>query len=158
MLRGKGIPHQVLNAKYHEMEAQIIAEAGQPGRVTVSTNMAGRGTDIKLGPGVAEAGGLHVIGTERHDAKRVDRQLIGRAGRQDPPWPACLARAPDRNRGRRHRGGVRRRRRAARRRRAGGRRAHLAPAHRPARPRAAGRWAPPGSLTGERRPGHPSVT
>src|SRR5204863_8310392 len=85
LLQEAGVPHKVLNAKQNESEAQIIAEAGQPGRVTIATNMAGRGTDIKLGPGVAAAGGLHVIGTERHDAKRVDRPLLGRAGRQGDP-------------------------------------------------------------------------
>jgi preprotein translocase subunit SecA len=72
----------VLNAKQHEREAEIVAQAGERGQVTIATNMAGRGTDIKLGPGVAELGGLHVIGTERHDARRIDRQLAGRAGRQ----------------------------------------------------------------------------
>jgi preprotein translocase subunit SecA len=82
ILKRADIPHTVLNARFHEQEAQIVAQAGQPGRVTIATNMAGRGTDIRLGPGVAEAGGLHVIGTERHDAKRIDRQLAGRAGRQ----------------------------------------------------------------------------
>jgi preprotein translocase subunit SecA len=82
VLKRADIPHTVLNARHHEMEAQIVAQAGQPGRVTIATNMAGRGTDIRLGPGVAEAGGLHVIGTERHDALRIDRQLAGRAGRQ----------------------------------------------------------------------------
>jgi preprotein translocase subunit SecA len=85
LLTAASVPHKVLNAKQNEQEAHIVAEAGQPGRVTVATNMAGRGTDIKLGPGVAEAGGLHVIGTERHEAKRIDRQLIGRAGRQGDP-------------------------------------------------------------------------
>jgi preprotein translocase subunit SecA len=80
-----GIDHQVLNAKQHEQEAKVVALAGLPGRVTIATNMAGRGTDIKLGPGVAEAGGLHVLGTERHEARRVDRQLMGRAGRQGDP-------------------------------------------------------------------------
>ena len=80
-----GIEHQVLNARYHEQEGQIVAQAGQPGRVTIATNMAGRGTDIKLGPGVAEAGGLHVLGTERHESLRIDRQLAGRAGRQGDP-------------------------------------------------------------------------
>ena len=84
-LSAAGIPHQVLNARQNEQEAEIVAQAGQPGQVTVATNMAGRGTDIKLGPGVAEAGGLHVIGTEYHEAKRIDRQLIGRAGRQGDP-------------------------------------------------------------------------
>ncbi|MFH0830626.1 MAG: preprotein translocase subunit SecA, partial [Parcubacteria group bacterium] len=85
MLREEGIPHEVLNAKNHEHEAQIVAKAGQRGTVTISTNMAGRGTDIKLGPGVVELGGLHVIGTERHEARRVDNQLRGRAGRQGDP-------------------------------------------------------------------------
>jgi preprotein translocase subunit SecA len=80
-----GIPHQVLNARQHEQEAEIVTQAGQPGRVMIATNMAGRGTDIKLGPGVAEAGGLHVLGTERHEARRIDRQLAGRAGRQGDP-------------------------------------------------------------------------
>ncbi len=84
-LSAAGIPHNVLNAKQHEQEAQVVVEAGQPGRVTIATNMAGRGTDIKLGPGVAEAGGLHVLGTERHEARRIDRQLAGRAGRQGDP-------------------------------------------------------------------------
>jgi preprotein translocase subunit SecA len=80
-----GLEHNVLNAKEHEREAQIVAEAGQAGRITIATNMAGRGTDIVLGKGVAEKGGLHVIGTERHDARRIDLQLIGRAGRQGDP-------------------------------------------------------------------------
>jgi preprotein translocase subunit SecA len=84
-LRKAGVEHRVLNAKYHEQEAHIVEQAGQPGKVTIATNMAGRGTDIKLGPGVAEIGGLHVLGTERHEAKRVDRQLAGRAGRQGDP-------------------------------------------------------------------------
>jgi preprotein translocase subunit SecA len=75
----------VLNAKLHQREAEIVAEAGQAGTVTIATNMAGRGTDIKLGPGVKEAGGLAIIGTERHDSRRVDRQLRGRAGRQGDP-------------------------------------------------------------------------
>jgi preprotein translocase subunit SecA len=77
-----------LNAKNHEIEAQIVAQAGQKGRVTVATNMAGRGTDIKLGEGVAELGGLHVIGTERHEARRIDRQLAGRCARQGDPGSA----------------------------------------------------------------------
>ena len=77
-----GIKHHVLNAKHHEKEAEIIAQAGQPGMVTISTNMAGRGTDIKLGEGVAEVGGLHILGTERHESRRIDNQLRGRAGRQ----------------------------------------------------------------------------
>ena len=82
MLQMKKIPHQVLNAKYHQKEAEIVANAGLAGAVTIATNMAGRGTDIKLGEGVKEAGGLAIIGTERHDSRRVDRQLRGRAGRQ----------------------------------------------------------------------------
>jgi len=85
MLKKKGIPHQVLNAKYHEKEAEIVAKAGQKGMVTIATNMAGRGTDIKLGPGVAELGGLCIIGTERHESRRIDNQLRGRAGRQGDP-------------------------------------------------------------------------
>ncbi len=84
-LRRHGIKHEVLNAKNHEREALIIAEAGQQGAVTLSTNMAGRGVDILLGPGVVERGGLHVIGTERHEARRIDNQLRGRAGRQGDP-------------------------------------------------------------------------
>jgi preprotein translocase subunit SecA len=85
MLKQKNIPHNVLNAKQHAREAQIVAEAGLPGAVTIATNMAGRGTDIKLGPGVKEAGGLAILGTERHESRRVDRQLRGRAGRQGDP-------------------------------------------------------------------------
>ncbi len=85
MLQQKKITHKVLNAKQHAHEAQIVAEAGLPGAVTIATNMAGRGTDIKLGPGVKEAGGLAIIGTERHESRRVDRQLRGRAGRQGDP-------------------------------------------------------------------------
>ncbi|MDY0085531.1 MAG: preprotein translocase subunit SecA [Bacteroidales bacterium] len=85
MLQRKGIAHNVLNAKLHAKEAQIVKEAGQAGTVTIATNMAGRGTDIKLGPGVKEAGGLAIIGTERHESRRVDRQLRGRAGRQGDP-------------------------------------------------------------------------
>lgn len=85
MLKREGIPHNVLNAKQHAREAEIISNAGLAGAVTIATNMAGRGTDIKLGPGVVEAGGLHIIGTERHDARRIDRQLRGRAGRQGDP-------------------------------------------------------------------------
>jgi preprotein translocase subunit SecA len=87
-LTALGIRHQVLNAEQNQGEAEVISQAGQPGTVTVATNMAGRGTDIKLGPGVAENGGLHVIGTERHEAERIDRQLIGRAGRQGDPGSA----------------------------------------------------------------------
>jgi preprotein translocase subunit SecA len=85
ILNRHGIPHNVLNAKHHEREAQIIAEAGQPGKVTIATNMAGRGVDIKLGEGVVAKGGLHIIGTERHESRRVDNQLRGRAGRQGDP-------------------------------------------------------------------------
>lgn len=85
MLKKKGIQHKVLNAKFHELEAEIIAEAGQLGAVTIATNMAGRGTDIKLGEDVVEAGGLKVIGTERHESRRIDNQLRGRAGRQGDP-------------------------------------------------------------------------
>lgn len=85
MLQKIGIPHQVLNAKYHEQEAEIIKNAGQPKTVTIATNMAGRGTDIVLGPGVTEMGGLHIIGTERHESRRIDNQLRGRAGRQGDP-------------------------------------------------------------------------
>jgi preprotein translocase subunit SecA len=85
MLSGKKIPHNVLNAKQHAREAQVVAEAGLPGAITIATNMAGRGTDIKLGPGVKEAGGLAILGTERHESRRVDRQLRGRAGRQGDP-------------------------------------------------------------------------
>jgi preprotein translocase subunit SecA len=85
MLKRAGIKHVVLNAKYHEKEAEIVAQAGQPSNVTIATNMAGRGTDIVLGEGVAVAGGLHIIGTERHEARRIDNQLRGRAGRQGDP-------------------------------------------------------------------------
>lgn len=85
LLRKRGIKHKVLNAKYHEMEAEIIADAGVAGAVTIATNMAGRGTDIKLGEGVQELGGLRIIGTERHESRRIDNQLRGRAGRQGDP-------------------------------------------------------------------------
>jgi preprotein translocase subunit SecA len=85
MMQQKKIPHNVLNAKQHAKEAQIVAEAGLAGNITIATNMAGRGTDIKLGPGVKEAGGLAIVGTEKHDSRRVDRQLRGRAGRQGDP-------------------------------------------------------------------------
>ncbi len=85
LLRKKGIPHQVLNAKFHEMEAEIVAKAGQSGAVTIATNMAGRGTDIKLDDKAREAGGLKIIGTERHESRRIDNQLRGRAGRQGDP-------------------------------------------------------------------------
>ena len=85
MLKRRGIKHKVLNAKYHEMEAEIIADAGVAGAVTIATNMAGRGTDIKLGEGVQELGGLRIIGTERHESRRIDNQLRGRSGRQGDP-------------------------------------------------------------------------
>ena len=85
LLKKEGIPHQVLNAKYHEKEAEIVALAGEAGAVTIATNMAGRGTDIKLGEGVPELGGLKIIGTERHEARRIDNQLRGRSGRQGDP-------------------------------------------------------------------------
>jgi len=85
MLKREGLIHSVLNAKYHEQEAEIISRAGQRGAVTIATNMAGRGTDIKLGPGVTEVGGLHVLGTERHESRRIDRQLRGRCSRQGDP-------------------------------------------------------------------------
>ncbi|GLI33826.1 preprotein translocase subunit SecA [Desulforhabdus amnigena] len=85
MLKRQGVPHLVLNAKHHEKEAEIVSRAGQRGAVTISTNMAGRGTDIVLGPGVAELGGLHILGTERHESRRIDNQLRGRAGRQGDP-------------------------------------------------------------------------
>ena len=84
-LKKKGVPHNVLNAKHHKEEAEIIANAGQKGAVTISTNMAGRGTDIKLGEGVVELGGLHILGTSRHESRRIDNQLRGRAGRQGDP-------------------------------------------------------------------------
>ena len=84
-LSAAGVPHQVLNARQHELEAQIVARAGEPGHVTIATNMAGRGTDIKVSAEIAQAGGLHVLGTERHEARRIDRQLAGRAGRQGDP-------------------------------------------------------------------------
>lgn len=84
-LKKRNIPHKVLNAKFHELEAEIIADAGQKGAVTIATNMAGRGTDIKLGEGVLEVGGLKIIGTERHESRRIDNQLRGRAGRQGDP-------------------------------------------------------------------------
>ncbi len=83
-----GIEHQVLNARQHEQEAMIVAEAGEVGRVTIATNMAGRGTDIKPPPEVLAVGGLHVLGTERHESLRIDRQLAGRAGRQGDPGSA----------------------------------------------------------------------
>ena len=85
MLKRSGIHHNVLNAKQHQREAEIVAHAGESGSVTIATNMAGRGTDIKLGAGVVDAGGLHIVGTERHESRRIDRQLRGRAGRQGDP-------------------------------------------------------------------------
>jgi preprotein translocase subunit SecA len=85
LLKKRGVPHEVLNAKYHEKEAEIVALAGQKGRVTIATNMAGRGTDIVLGEGVRELGGLHILGSERHESRRIDNQLRGRAGRQGDP-------------------------------------------------------------------------
>jgi preprotein translocase subunit SecA len=94
MLKKEGLIHSVLNAKYHQQEAEIVARAGQRGAITIATNMAGRGTDIKLGPGVPEVqphaaakvvGGLHVLGTERHESRRIDRQLRGRCSRQGDP-------------------------------------------------------------------------
>ena len=85
MLKRKGVPHNVLNAKEHEREGEIVKDAGQPGAVTIATNMAGRGVDIKLGEGVREAGGLYVLGTERHESRRIDNQLRGRSGRQGDP-------------------------------------------------------------------------
>jgi len=85
LLQRRKIPHEVLNAKHHQREAEIVARAGQPGSITIATNMAGRGTDIKLGKGVVELGGLRIIGTERHEARRIDRQLRGRSGRQGDP-------------------------------------------------------------------------
>lgn len=90
MLKKKGIVHNVLNAKYHEKEADIISRAGQPGAITIATNMAGRGTDIVLGEGMQERGGLHVIGTERHESRRIDNQLRGRSGRQGDPGSAIF--------------------------------------------------------------------
>jgi preprotein translocase subunit SecA len=85
LLKKEGLIHSVLNAKYHQQEAEIVSRAGQRGAITIATNMAGRGTDIKLGPGVAESGGLHVLGTERHESRRIDRQLRGRCSRQGDP-------------------------------------------------------------------------
>jgi len=85
MLKKEGVKHSVLNAKHHEQEAEIVANAGQKGRVTIATNMAGRGTDIKLGEGVPDLGGLHILGTSRHESRRIDNQLRGRSGRQGDP-------------------------------------------------------------------------
>src|SRR2546421_475316 len=85
MLKRTGVIHTVLNAKFHQQESEIVSRAGQRGAVTIATNMAGRGTDIKLGEGVRELGGLYVIGTERHESRRIDNQLRGRSGRQGDP-------------------------------------------------------------------------
>ena len=85
MLLRNGVAHKVLNAKHHEKEAEIVSKAGEKGAVTIATNMAGRGTDIKLGDGVADLGGLFILGTERHESRRIDNQLRGRAGRQGDP-------------------------------------------------------------------------
>ena len=85
MLKRKNIPHNVLNAKQHKSEADIVARAGQKSAVTIATNMAGRGTDIKLADGIKDVGGLHIIGTERHESRRIDLQLRGRSGRQGDP-------------------------------------------------------------------------
>ena len=85
MLKRSGVPHSVLNAKHHQKEAEIVAKAGQAKTVTISTNMAGRGTDIVLGEGVRDLGGLHILGTERHESRRIDNQLRGRSGRQGDP-------------------------------------------------------------------------
>ena len=85
MLKRKSIPHSVLNAKQHKSEAEVVSRAGQTGAVTIATNMAGRGTDIKLVSGIKELGGLHIIGTERHESRRIDLQLRGRSGRQGDP-------------------------------------------------------------------------
>ena len=85
LLKRKGVPHKVLNAKYHEQEAEIVSRAGELGNITIATNMAGRGTDIKLADGVREVGGLKIIGTERHESRRIDNQLRGRSGRQGDP-------------------------------------------------------------------------
>ncbi len=90
MLKRAGVPHNVLNAKQHQREAEIITRAGESGSVTIATNMAGRGTDIRLGEGVVERGGLHIVGTERHEARRIDRQLRGRAGRQGDPGSSAF--------------------------------------------------------------------
>jgi preprotein translocase subunit SecA len=89
-LEQAGLEFELLNARQDQAEAQIIAQAGRPGQITVATNMAGRGTDIRLAPGIAELGGLHVIATERHEAARIDRQLFGRCGRQGDPG-SCQA-------------------------------------------------------------------
>ena len=88
-LKVEGIPHTVLNAKYHEQEAEIVADAGKRGGVTIATNMAGRGTDIKLGEHVVPLGGLYIIGTERHESRRIDNQLRGRSGRSVTSLPGA---------------------------------------------------------------------
>ena len=85
MLKRKGVQHNVLNAKQHQKEAEVVQHAGELSAVTIATNMAGRGTDIKLGAGVVDKGGLYILGTERHESRRIDRQLRGRAGRQGDP-------------------------------------------------------------------------
>src|SRR5437773_7121873 len=85
LLKRSGVPHNVLNAKEHAREAEIIKDAGRQGAITIATNMAGRGVDIKLGEGVIERGGLYVVGTERHESRRIDNQLRGRSGRQGDP-------------------------------------------------------------------------
>jgi len=106
------VPHEVLNARHHEREARIVAEAGVPGAITVATNMAGRGTDIHLGRGVAENGGLHVIATEPHGSGRVDRQLFGRAARQGDPGVAQMFASADDDLLKRHADKLRKRWRA----------------------------------------------
>ena len=93
LLKKAGIIHSVLNAKFHQQEAEIVARAGQKGSVTIATNMAGRGTDIKLGAGVQDLGGLHVLATERHEARRIDRQLRGRCARQGDNGSSQIGRA-----------------------------------------------------------------
>src|SRR5258706_11754568 len=95
MLEKRGVKHNVLNAKQHEREAAIVAEAGQPGAVTIATNMAGRGMDFVLGDGVTNVGGLHIIGTERHESRRIDNQLRGRAGRQGDPGSSRFFISPE---------------------------------------------------------------
>src|SRR5207253_5838168 len=90
LLTRQGVKHNVLNAKEHAREAEIIKDAGQPGAVTIATNMAGRGVDIKLGEGVVDVGGLYVLGTERHESPRIDNQLRGRSGRQGDPGESRL--------------------------------------------------------------------
>ena len=94
MLTRRGVPHKVLNAKFHEMEAEIVADAGVHGAVTIATNMAGRGTDIKLDDKAKEIGGLKIIGTERHESRRIDNQLRGRSGRQGDPGAVSYTHLP----------------------------------------------------------------